>query len=93
MSVFTPYTAIRPTPQDINLKTIFLELQRGLLKYNEISCVVDGDTKIAHKLSALPTGWMLIDLQDANIVTRVSWDTTFITLTASSSTRCKILIY
>lgn len=93
MSVFTPYTVVRPTPQDINLKTVILELQRGLLKYNEVSCVVDGDTKVAHKLGVVPTGWILIDLQDANIVTRVSWDSSFITLTATSSTRCKILIY
>ena len=93
MSVFTPYTVARPTPQDVNLKTCLLELQKGLLKYREIECVVSGNTVISHKLGVVPTGWIVVDLQDANIVTRVSWDSSFITLTASSTTRCKILIY
>lgn len=93
MGKFTPFLALKPGPLEDNLKVIFRELQKDLLAYYELEATVNGDTVIDHKLGRQPRGWILIDTQDANVIKRVSWDDKHITLNASSSTRCKLLIY
>lgn len=90
---FSPYSVPKPTPQEVQMKRIISELQQDILSHVILDCVVDGDTQFAHKLARQPAGWIVIDLQDANVVTRVSWDSSYITLTSSASTRCRIYVF
>lgn len=93
MPKFTPYTVAKPTPQEVNLKTVLRELQKDILSYNEVSATIDGDTEVMHKLGRQPIGWILIDKQDTGDIIRLSWDSLKVTLTSSTSIRCKILFY
>lgn len=52
------------------------------------------DTKLAHRLGYQPSGWWPIDVQTAGqIIHRVSWDETFITLKANSAGVASIRVF
>lgn len=93
MGKFTPLTIPKPTPQDVNLKTVIRELQKDILSYTEVSTTINGDTEVMHLLGRQPIGWFLIDKQDTGDIIRVSWDSLKVILTSSTSVRCKIFFY
>jgi hypothetical protein len=94
MGLFTAFSSLGKGPDGRLLATILRELQRPLLAYELVTTSVEsGPNIVSHKLSRVPTGWVVVDKDNIVDMYRESWDSTKINIQADAAANVTFLIF
>jgi hypothetical protein len=96
--MLTPYKPSGAGIEEKHLQTVIRELQAKVFDSSEVTVLVNGSTKVNHKLTTnvgprVPRGWLVVDKNAAVDVYRSAWDNSTITLESASPVTVTILIF